>query len=160
MNSTQDLYPMCIIVWNPSRKREFICVHKNIYRLKTPETCEILMSQLQVSRRGRNSCCNFISTCRNYSTTHLDKLHCKQRRCCTLKHVPRIQTTWCKTLQQRSTGWVWLTGKVLTLALTFIKGTEMLDAILMKPINLYANEPQIQLRQLPHTAGRKRCGWV
>lgn len=32
-------------------------------------------------------------------------------------------------------GRVWLMGEVLTLALTFITGTEMLDAILMKPFH-------------------------
>lgn len=82
-------------------------------------------------------CCNVHvhSTCRTHLTTrlHLDELHGKHGRCCTLRRVPGVQTTRCKSLQQSSAGWVWLTGKVLTLALTFIKGNEMLDAILMKP---------------------------
>lgn len=63
-------------------------------------------------------------------------------------------------LRQPCTDCVWLTQEVLTLALTFITGTEIPDAILMKPFHKYTNEPQSQLGPLAHSAGQRRAGWM
>lgn len=59
-----------------------------------------------------------------------------------------------KHLQQCCTDCVWLTQEVLTLVLTFTTGTEMPDAILMKPFHKYTNEPQSQLGPLACSAGQ------
>lgn len=48
----------------------------------------------------------------------------------------------------------------MTLALTFITGAEMLDAILMKPFHKYTNEPQRQLGRLVHSAGQTQQLWI
>lgn len=70
-----------------------------------------------------------------------------------------------QTTRVSSSGSVRLTRKVLTLALTFITGAELLDAILMKPFHFHkcTNEPQSQLGRRIHPAGtnitscRSRC---
>lgn len=56
-------------------------------------------------------------------------------------------------LQQCCTDRVWLTQEALTLVLTFTTGTEMPDAILMKPFHKYTNEPQSQLGPFACSAG-------
>lgn len=63
-------------------------------------------------------------------------------------------------LWQCCTDCVWLTQEVLTLALTFTTGTEMPDAILMKPFHKYTNEPQSQLGPLACSAGQRHGGCV